>query len=128
MSLASPSEFLVISRGQWERDASPQQIQEAIDQFYIWLDQMVAEGKMKTGQRLGVGGKIVTRDGVLTDGPFGESKEVVGGYWFIVAPSLDDAASYAAGNPCLRYGIWLEIRPIDPERASAFAITNETPR
>jgi hypothetical protein len=121
------SEYLVISRGQWDKHASPQDIQIAIDQFYVWLDRLVLEGKMKTGQRLGIGGKTVAKNNVITDGPYGEAKEVVGGYWFIVAGSLEEAANIAAGNPCLKYGLLLEIRPIDPERASAFEVTNETP-
>ena len=123
----SPSEYLVISRGQWDKDASREQIQKAIDQFYIWLDRLVAEGKMKTGQRLANGGKTVSRNGMMTDGPYGEAKEVIGGYWFIVANSLEEAAKIAAGNPCLTYGLFFEIRLIDPERASAFKVTNETP-
>jgi hypothetical protein len=124
---SSSSEYLVISRGQWDKDASPEQIQKAIDQFYVWLDRLVSEGKMKTGQRLANGGKTVSRNNVMTDGPYGEAKEVIGGYWFILANSLDEAARIAAGNPCLKYGLFFEIRPIDPERASAYNVTNETP-
>jgi hypothetical protein len=123
----SRSEYLVISRGQWERHLSPEVIQNAIDQFYLWLARLVEEGKMKTGQRLVNGGKTVSKKAV-TDGPYGESKEVIGGYWFILAGSLDEAAEIAAGNPCLNCGLFFEIRPIDPERASAFTVTNETPR
>jgi hypothetical protein len=63
----------------------------------------------------------------VTDGPFGETKEVIGGYWFIVAGSLEEAAQIAAGNLCLKCGLFCEIRPIDPERASAFTVTTETP-
>ena len=44
----SPSEYLVISRGQWDKDIAREEIQNAIDQFYVWLDRLVAEGKMKT--------------------------------------------------------------------------------
>jgi hypothetical protein len=125
-TVSSP-EYLVISRGQWDADASPEQIQTAIDQFYVWLDRMVGEKKMRTGQRLAMHGKTVSRNGVVTDGPFGESKEVIGGYWFILAGSLDEAAKFAAGNPCLQYGLRFEIRPIDPEQASAFKEASETP-
>ncbi|MDD5201451.1 MAG: YciI family protein [Terrimicrobiaceae bacterium] len=121
------SEYLVISRGQWDRACSPGEIQGAIDQFYLWLDRLVDEGKMKRGQRLAVGGKTVARNKVVTDGPYGESKEVIGGYWFIVAGSLDEAAEIAQGNPCLNCGLFYEVRPIDPERATAFTRTNETP-
>jgi hypothetical protein len=122
-----PSEYLVISRGQWDREASQEYIQEAIDQFYIWLERLVDEGKMRGGQRLANQGMTVSRNGILTDGPFGESKEVIGGYWFILAGTLAEAAKIAAGNPCLKHGLFFEIRPIDPERASAFTKATETP-
>jgi hypothetical protein len=123
----SASEYLVISRGQWDRDLSREEIQTAIDQFYVWLDRLVGEGKMKTGQRLANDGKTVSRNNLVMDGPFGEAKELIGGYWFIVANSLDEAAEIAAGNPCLKCGLFYEIRPIDPEEASAFTVTTETP-
>ena len=123
----SPSEYLVISRGQWDKDIAREEIQNAIDQFYVWLDRLVAEGKMKTGQRLANQGKTVSRKNVVTDGPFGEAKEVIGGYWFIVAGSLEEAAKIAAENPCMNCGLFYEIRPIDPERATAFTVTSETP-
>ena len=123
----SPSEYLVISRGQWDKTLSPEEIQSAIDQFYIWLDRLVHEGKMKPGQRLAVEGKTVARNNVVTDGPFGESKEVIGGYWFIVAGSLEEAAEIAKGNPCMNCGLFYEVRPLDPQRATAFTVTSETP-
>jgi hypothetical protein len=121
------SEFLVISRGKWDRDAAPEDIQRAIDDFYAWLERLVAEGRMKPGQRLGNAGKTVSRNKAMTDGPFGEAKEIIGGYWFILAKSLEEAAETAAENPCLKYGLFYEVRPIEHERASAFALTNETP-
>lgn len=122
----SPSEYLVISRGQWDKDLSREEIQSAIDRFYVWHDRLVDEGKMKAGQRLAREGKIVSRHRV-TDGPFAEAKEVIGGYWFILAGNLEEAAELAAGNPCLACGLVYEIRPIEPVRASAFAVTTETP-
>ena len=59
---------------------------------------------------------MVSKSGIVTDGPFGEAKEVVGGYWFIVARSLREAAEIAAQNPCAQYG--LEFRN-SPPRISA---------
>ena len=112
------TEFLVISRGQWDSTLSRKERQNAIDQFYVWLDQLVDEGKMKRGQRLAYEGKTIGRQSVMTDGPFGESKEVIGGYWFILANNLDEAAQIAKGNPCLDYGLFVEIRPIDPQVAT----------
>ena len=121
------SEFLVISRGKWDREAAPEDIQRAIDDFYVWLERLVVEGRMKPGQRLGNTGRTVSRNKIMTDGPFGEAKEIIGGYWFILANSLEEAAETAAENPCLKYGLFYEIRPIEREKASAFAVTNETP-
>ncbi len=122
----SLSEYLVISRGQWDQDKSPEQIQKAIDDFYVWHDQLVREGKMKSGQRLAREAKVVSRHGV-TDGPFAEAKEVIGGYWFFLAGSLAEASALAAQNPCLACGLSYEVRPIESERASAFKLSNETP-
>lgn len=120
------SEYLVISRGQWDPHKSPEQIQQAIDAFYAWKDRLVREGKMKAGQRLATEAKLVSRSGV-TDGPFVEAREVIGGYWFFVADSLAEAAELAAQNPCLACGLTYEVRPVELERASAYKVTNETP-
>jgi hypothetical protein len=73
---------------------------------------------MKRLQLLTDDGKKISRKNVITDGPFGESKEVIGGYWFILANNLDEAAQIAKGNPCLDCGLFFEIRPIDPQRAT----------
>ena len=113
-----PNEFLVISRGQWDDTLSRKETQNVIDRFYAWLGQLVDEGKMKRGQRLTYEGKTIGRKGMITDGPFGESKEVIGGYWFILAQSLDEAAQIAKGNPLLDCAHFLEIRPIDPQHAT----------
>ncbi|MBI1396263.1 MAG: hypothetical protein GC151_09825 [Betaproteobacteria bacterium] len=120
------NEYLVISRGQWDETASKADLQRAIDDFYVWYERNLECGVMKPGSRLAVDRRIVSR-GAITDGPFPETKELVGGFWFIVADSLDEAAALAAGNPCLAFGLTLEIRPLEDERASASAVTNETP-
>lgn len=121
-----PNDYLVVSRGQWDENASPADVQRAIDQFYIWYEGHLVSGRMKPGSRLAPAGKLVSRQ-LITDGPYAETKEVVGGFWFIVAASLDEAAELAAQNPCLAYGLTLEIRPLEAERALAAAVTNETP-
>jgi hypothetical protein len=117
---------LVLSRGQWDPARSPEEIQAAIDAFYLWYDRLVAEGTFRPGQRLAREGRVVTRHGVV-DGPFAEAKELVGGYWFVVAASLDEAAAILARNPCVACGLAMEVRPVDPERASAYTVSNETP-
>ena len=121
------NDYLLLSRGQWDAARSPEGIQAAIDAFYAWHERLVAEGRFKSGQRLAKPAKLVTRAGII-DGPFTEAKEVVGGYWFIRADSLDEAARIAADNPCIACGLAFEIRPIEAERASAWRESNETPR
>ena len=125
-SSTSTKEFLLLSRGQWDPERSPDEIQAAIDRFYDWYEQGVRAGTFKRGQRLGTEAKLVTRTRIV-DGPFAEAKEIVGGYWFIVAAGLEEAAAIAAQNPCLAFGLSYEIRPIEVERASAFRRSNETP-
>lgn len=120
------SEFLLLSRGQWDADRSPEQIQGAIDAFYAWFGEQAEAGVLRAGSRLGTACRLVTRERVL-DGPFTEAKEIIGGYWFITAGSLDEAARIASRNPCLAFGLSFEIRPLEAERASAFRDGNETP-
>ena len=120
------SDYLLLSRGQWDPDAPKEQIEEAIDRFYVWYEQLVEQGTFKRGSRLARDGKVVSRQGVV-DGPFAETKEMIGGYWIIRAASLEQAAEIAARNPCLAFGLALEIRPMEPQRASAYALACETP-
>ncbi|AEG92494.1 YciI family protein [Ramlibacter tataouinensis] len=120
------NEYLVISRGQWDAGASKQDVQRAIDEFYDWFERNQKLGRMKLGSRLANEGKLVSKSSV-TDGPFAETKEVIGGFWFIVAGSLDEAAALAAQNPCMAFGLSYEVRPLEGERAVATSVTNETP-
>ena len=121
-----PTEYLLLSRGKWAPEKSPEQIQNAIDSFYTWHEKLCVEGKMKAGHRLSTEGKLVSFTGVI-DGPFTETKEVIGGYWFVIANSLEEAAAIAAESPCLPCGLSYEIRPLEYERATAWRVTNETP-
>jgi len=128
MSEPSPhAEYLVLSRGQWDKETSKDHLEAAIGKFYDWYSRNLDAGRMKPGSRLSTEGALVSKSGIVTDGPFGEAKEVIGGYWIIVARSLREAAEVAAQNPCLQYGLTFEIRPLESARASAYTITNETP-
>ncbi|HEU4619102.1 MAG TPA: YciI family protein [Gammaproteobacteria bacterium] len=119
-------DYLLLSRGHWDADLSPVEIQKVIDEFYVWYERLLGEGKFKPGQRLAREGKTV-HERKVTDGPFTESKEIIGGYWFIVARSLEEAAAIAAQSPCLACGLYYEIRPIDLSRPKADDVTCETP-
>jgi len=107
------SKFMVLSRGAaWDTILSPTQIREMSAKFTTWYNRLRDEGKIESGYQLGRRGKIVGARNATTDGPFPESKEAIGGYWFIVADSLEQAVDIAKGNPCLEYGATIEVRPI----------------
>lgn len=120
------SDYLVLSRGHWNADLAPRQIQEGIDAFYVWFDRMHAEGWMRPGSRLRPDTALVTHTGLCTDGPFSESKEIVGGFWFVRAASLQHAANLLQGSPTLALGLHYEVRPLDPLRADAGRTTCES--
>ena len=58
---------------------------------------------------------------VVTDGPFAETKEQLGGYYLIEADSLDEALDWAAKIPSARVGGAIEVRPVVPSRVEAEA-------
>lgn len=123
----SSSEYLLLSRGQWDKASAKADIESAIDKFYAWYEANLEKGVFKPGSRLTMDAAIVSREGISTDGPFTEGKEVIGGYWIIVAESLAAAAAIASENPVLQHGLNFEIRPLESERGSAYRHTNETP-
>ncbi len=127
MSTPTTHDYLLLSRGKWDPVSDKADIEAAIGQFYAWYEANIAAGCFKPGSRLTMDAALVTRDGIRTDGPFAEGKEVIGGYWIIVAESLEAAAAIAAQNPVLTHGLSFEIRPLESERGSAYRHTNETP-
>lgn len=88
---------------------SPAQLQEMYAAFHTWRAKF-KENIVDMGSKLKPGGKIVTASGV-TDGPFVEAKEIVGGFMIIAADSYDQAIEIAKGCPgVVRPGSSLEIR------------------
>ena len=108
--------ILIIHRDLINKDASPspQQMQEAIKPFQDWIGGIAAQNKLAAApKRWDTAGKVV-KDNVVTDGPYAEIKESVGGMVFIRAESYDDAAEIAKGCPALKWGAVVEIRMAVP--------------
>ncbi len=125
--------FMVIVKATEDSEKGALPSQAMLEAMGAYNEELVKAGVMLAGDGLrpsSEGAKVRFDGGRRTviDGPFTEAKEVVGGYWFIVAASLEEAARIASGNPCIACGLSFEIRPIDPEKASAFVDSNETPR
>ncbi|HEX3952854.1 MAG TPA: YciI family protein [Stellaceae bacterium] len=97
--------------------ASPDQFAMMLQAYMSWTDRIRAEGHHLGGNKLtDDGGKVLIPAGgrvTLTDGPFAESKELVGGYYLITARDYDQACRIAESCPHLTYGGRIEIRQID---------------
>jgi hypothetical protein len=80
-----------------------------------WFSRLKDEGKCIAGNPLEREGRIVGRNRVVSDGPFAESKETIGGYFLLTVGTMDEAIAIAQQCPGLPYGIRVEVRPIAGE-------------
>lgn len=97
---------------------SPEDIEAVIGEYIAWRHQVEAEGRYVGGEKLrDEGGRhLAMSDGGLrvTDGPFTEAKEVIGGYFTISAADYDEAVRIASTCPHLKYGGRIELRQTEP--------------
>src|SRR5262245_17459900 len=118
MSTLTKSEYMLLFRGtDWHKNLSPEEIQRVVNQMKAWFDRLTTEGTAKAGRPLFHEGKIVSQKGgrSVTDGPFAESKEAIGGFFVLEVGSLDEAAEIAKDFPILEFGATVEVRPVAPE-------------
>lgn len=107
---------MLIFRGtDWYKGLSPEQMQQVADKWMAWFNGLKEEGTAVAGNPLEREGKIVGKNRVVSDGPFAESKETIGGYFLLKVATLDDAVAIAQQCPGLPYGIRVEVRPIAGE-------------
>ena len=94
--------------------ASPEQIQTWMKQTMDWVGGIAAQNKFVGGNGLQFeNAKIVHHDKTVTNGPFGEIKETLGGYIIVKANSADEAAEMAKGSPVLQgEGNTIEVRKL----------------
>ena len=94
-------------------EQSPEAIQAEIQKWNNWIGGIAAQGKLLSTDALAPIGKIMTKRGeVITDGPFTEGKEIVGGYMLMKAESLDEATELANGCPMFDMEGTVEVRPV----------------
>ena len=95
-------------------DLSPEQQQGHVQKVSRFIKQMVKDGKMKAAQPLQMEGRMLSFEhGKFIDGPFNETKEVISGYYSILANDLAEALEIAKSDPRFEDGKWrIEIRPI----------------
>src|ERR1043165_458181 len=114
--MSQPStDFLYLFRGGADpKLMSPEQMQQNMNRWFAWMGDLRNKGKFKAGEPLGDEGKVLsTRKGaVVTDGPFAEGKEEVGGYLIVSANDLNEAVELAKGCPIFENNGTVEVRPI----------------
>ncbi|HEV8599401.1 MAG TPA: YciI family protein [Gemmatimonadales bacterium] len=106
-------EFLYIYRGT-QRPSDPQEGQQILQKWMSWLEGLAKQGKLKDrGQPLEPTGKVVNgRAKTVTDGPYAEAKDLVGGFSLVEARDLDEAVELSKGCPALERGGTVEVRPL----------------
>ncbi|HET6275938.1 MAG TPA: YciI family protein [Candidatus Cybelea sp.] len=107
------AEFLYLYRG-GQRGATAEESEQIMQKWMNWFKDLTASGNLKDGgQPLEAEGKVVRdRRGTVTDGPFAEAKDLVGGYTLVEAENLARAAELAKGCPILERDGAVEVRPV----------------
>ena len=111
--------FMLILRADVQTDYSkftPADFEKILGEYEAWGSKLAAQGRLELGHKLtDQGGKVLTpKAGKVTvkDGPYVETKEVVGGIYLLKADSYDHAVKLCEGHPNFRFGS-IEVRELD---------------
>ena len=115
------AQYLLMLRGDRTNNGlsglSAEKIQEIVARYEAWSGKLRERGKLAAGNKLrDREGRVMTRKGsnvAVTDGPFAEVKEIIGGYFVLEAKNYDEALSLAKDCPHLDFGS-IEVREIEP--------------
>ncbi len=109
------NDYLYLFRGGVDmKTLPPEQLQQLMGAWFGWIAELRRTGAYQAGDPLDDAGRVVSRPGgaTVTDGPYAEGKEEVGGYIIVSARDLDQATALSKGCPILGNGGSVEIRPI----------------
>ncbi len=117
MTEQSQKGYMLLFRGtDWYQGLSPEQIQQVLDQWMAWFQRLKDEGVAVSGSPLERDGKVVSgKNGRVSDGPYAESKEMIGGYFLLRLDTMDEAVAVAQQCPGLPHGVQIEVRPMAGE-------------
>ena len=106
--------FMLIFHGGQMHDLSPEQMEEHMAKWLQWVQQLTEQGRYLSGEPLLPGGKLVSGPAgkTVTDGPYTEGKEVVGGYFLLLASGLDEAVEIARSCPDFDMGGSVQVRQV----------------
>ncbi|MBK6776675.1 MAG: hypothetical protein IPG74_12855 [Flavobacteriales bacterium] len=109
------SKYMFLFRGGSDmQQASPADQQANMMKWKVWMDDIAAKGKLHGGEPLSYGaGKVLSgRTMKMTDGPFAEGKEIVGGYLIVDAKDINEAAELGKGCPIFENDGSVEVRVV----------------
>lgn len=109
------SDYLLLFRGtDWAKQLSPGQLQKVVSDWATWFEGLIQAGKCTGGHPLHSEGKLVSgkKGHLVTDGPFAESKEAIGGYFYLQVADMDEAVTIAKQCPGLEHGCVVEVRAV----------------
>jgi len=112
---AEKSDYMLLFRGtNWDAGLSQEQLQKVVADWAAWFEGLMKDGRAIGGHPLENEGKIVSgkKGRTVSDGPFAESKEAVGGYFYLQVANMDEAIEIARQCPGLDHGIRVEVRPV----------------
>jgi hypothetical protein len=117
MSTQNQNGYMLLFRGtDLRKGLSPEELQKVTDNWMAWFNRLKDQGKVVAGNPLERQGKIVSgKDRIVSDGPFAESKEAIGGYFLLDVSTMDEALAIARECPGLPCGILVEVRPVAAE-------------
>lgn len=104
--------FMLIFHGGINPASSAAYMQENMGKWMAWVNKLKSGGIYESGEPLLPGGKVVSGVKTVTDGPFTEGKEVVGGYFIINAKNYEEAVSLCADYPDFKDGGTIQIRQV----------------
>ncbi len=110
-------EYLYLFRGGQDKRSkqSPEEMQAHMQKWGDWIKVLTEQGKFVGGLPLEEAGKVVRENGdIITDGPFTEGKEVVGGYFIVKVSSEEEAIEISKDCPIFDHGGSVEVRKIYP--------------
>ena len=106
-------EYMLLFRNEKiDQAPSEEQMKMVLQQWQNWISGIARAGKYSSTNRLLPEGKTLKPNNIITDGPYLEAKEMVGGYVVIKAGSLDEAVKIAGACPNLLYGGNVEVRTV----------------
>jgi len=105
--------FMLIFHGGMPSDSSPEQMQANMGKWKAWIDKSAKDDQYVAGEPLLPGGKLIKGSASqVTDGPYTEGKEIVGGYFIINAADYDEAVALCAGYPDYATGGSIQVRQV----------------